>query len=136
MADEGEMSGGEGGRRAFGELEGEVLAILWAATSPMTPAEIHQALGGDLAYTTVATILTRLNDKGLVEREPSGRTHVYRPTAGEVDVATTGFRSILTRSHDRRALLQGFVQSLSPDDETLLQTLLIRARRARRREAQ
>jgi predicted transcriptional regulator len=87
-----------------------------------------------LAYTTVATILTRLTDKGLVERDASGRTHVYWPTVGEVDVASTGFRSVLTRSHDRRALLQGFVQSLSPDDENLLQTLLTQARRARRSE--
>jgi predicted transcriptional regulator len=122
---------GDGGRRAFGELEGDVLGLLWAAPAPMTPAEIHTALGRDLAYTTVATVLTRLHDKGLVAREKAGRTHSYTAAVGEADVASLGFRSVLTRSHDRRALLQGFVQSLSPDDEELLQTLLTRARRAR-----
>jgi predicted transcriptional regulator len=130
MAD-AERRAGDGGRRAFGELEGDVLGLLWAAGTAMTPGEIHAALGRDLAYTTVATVLTRLHDKGLVAREKAGRTHSYTPTVGEADVATLGFRSVLTRSHDRRALLQGFVQSLSPDDEELLQTLLTRARRAR-----
>jgi predicted transcriptional regulator len=122
----------DGGRRAFGQLEGDVLAVLWAAESPMTPAEIRAELGGDLAYTTVATIVGRLYDKGLVQRAKAGRTHTYWPIVDEVDVASSGFRSVLTRSHDRRALLQGFVQSLSPDDETLLQSLLNQARRARR----
>ncbi len=128
---ESDRRASDGGRRAFGELEGDVLGMLWAAGAPMTPAEIHAALGRDLAYTTVATVLTRLHDKGLVTREKAGRTHSYTATVGEADVATLGFRSVLTRSHDRRALLQGFVQSLSPDDEDLLQTLLTRARRAR-----
>jgi predicted transcriptional regulator len=132
MAEEDRRAVGEG-RRAFGELEGDVLGLLWAADTPMTPGEIHAALGRDLAYTTVATVLTRLHDKGLVDREKAGRTHAYRPMVDEADVATLGFRSVLTRSHDRRALLQGLVQSLSPDDEELLQTLLTRARRDRRR---
>jgi predicted transcriptional regulator len=131
MAEPDRRAAGDGGRRAFGELEGDVLGLLWAAGAPMTPSQIHAALGRDLAYTTVATVLTRLHDKGLVAREKAGRTHGYTATVGEADVATLGFRSVLTRSHDRRALLQGFVQSLSADDEDLLQTLLTRARRAR-----
>ncbi len=31
------------------------------------------------AYTTVKTILTRLTEKGLLTREKSGRSYVYRP---------------------------------------------------------
>ncbi|UUY03043.1 BlaI/MecI/CopY family transcriptional regulator [Svornostia abyssi] len=31
------------------------------------------------AYTTVLTIMQRLDDKGLLERERDGRTDVYRP---------------------------------------------------------
>jgi predicted transcriptional regulator len=133
MAESDRREAGSGGRRAFGELEGGVLGLLWAAGRPLTPTEIHAALDLDLAYTTVATVLTRLHEKGLVDREKAGRTHTYRPTVGEADIASLGFRSVLTRSHDRRALLQGFVQSLSPADEELLQSLLNRARQDRRR---
>ena len=35
--------------------------------------------------------------KPWVDREKSGRTHTYRVTVGEADVATLGFRSVLTR---------------------------------------
>ena len=77
-------------------------------------------------------MLARLHEKGLVDRAKDGRSHRYWATAGEADVASASFRSVLTRSHDRRALLQGFVQSLSTDDEAVLQSLLADARRSRR----
>ena len=45
-------------RRASGGLESEVLATLWAAGRPLTAGDVVEALGGDLAYNTVLTILT------------------------------------------------------------------------------
>jgi predicted transcriptional regulator len=129
-------AGGEdGGRRASGELEGAILAVLWAAGRPLTTPEVHQAVGADLAYTTTATVLSRLVDKGLVTRRKQGRALEYTPTTDEADLASVGFRSVLTRSHDRRALLQGFVESLSTDDEAILRALLADAAEARQREA-
>jgi predicted transcriptional regulator len=113
-------------------LEGDVLAVLWAADGALTPGGVHEALGTDLAYTTVATILGRLVDKGLVRRTKVGRAHAYSPVVDEADMASSGFRSVLTRSHDRQALLQGFVESLSPDEEMVVRELLAESRRARR----
>ena len=46
------------GRRAAGELEAAVLAVLQAAGSPLSPGEVRDRLGGELAYTTVVTILS------------------------------------------------------------------------------
>src|SRR5436190_1121592 len=46
-------------RRAAGELEREVLGVLWASQRPLTPAEVQTAIG-EIAYNTVHTILTRL----------------------------------------------------------------------------
>jgi predicted transcriptional regulator len=111
-----------------------VLSVLWAADGPLTTSQVHEALGADLAYTTVATVLTRLVDKGVVTRDKQGRAHTYAPAAEEADVASAGFRSVLTRSHDRRALLQGFVDSLSADDEAVVRELLAKARAARHQE--
>ena len=51
-------------RRAKGSLESEVLAALWAAERPLTAGDVAAALDGDLAYTTVQTILVRLHGKG------------------------------------------------------------------------
>ena len=53
-------------RRRSGELEGEVLAALWASAEPLVPAEVQDAVGGGLAYTTVMTILVRLHEKGVI----------------------------------------------------------------------
>ena len=51
------MSGKD--RRGAGELADEVLGILQAAGEPLLPAEVRERLSGDLAYTTVVTILSR-----------------------------------------------------------------------------
>ncbi|HEY6423029.1 MAG TPA: BlaI/MecI/CopY family transcriptional regulator, partial [Pseudonocardiaceae bacterium] len=66
-------------RRAHGELETEVLGSVATAQEPVTISEVQAALGMGLAYTTVHTILTRLVEKGLVERIRSGRGHTYQP---------------------------------------------------------
>lgn len=116
-----------GERRAFGELEGEVLAALWAAATPLVPAEVQAAVGGDLAYTTVMTILVRLHDKGVIEREKVGRAYAYRPVVAENDVVAGQVRRLLDRGHSRTAVLQGLVEGLAPGDEKLLRELLTQA---------
>ena len=114
-------------RRAFGELEGQVLAALWAADRPLVPAEVLDAVGADLAYTTVMTILVRLHDKGLIERHKAGRAYAYRPVVAETEVVAGQVRKLLDRGHDRTAVLQGLLDGLSADDEDLLRQLLARA---------
>lgn len=121
-------SRGNGGeRRAFGELEAQVLAALWAAPGPLVPADVQAAVGGDLAYTTVMTILVRLHDKGVIEREKAGRAYAYRPVVAESDVVADQVRRLLERGHDRAAVLQGLVEGLAPGDEKLLRSLLTEA---------
>src|SRR3546814_18633433 len=64
-----------------GELENQVLGVLWANGGALTPRDVHDALGAarGLAYTTTMTILVRLWRQGLPERERSGRSYAYRP---------------------------------------------------------
>jgi predicted transcriptional regulator len=114
----------DGTRREAGELESEVLAALWASSAPMTPAEVLAQLEGALAYTTVMTTLSRLFEKGLVDRRSAGRSYAYAPTVREADLAGQRIRTLLERGHDRGAVLQGFVSELSPDEERLLRELL------------
>ena len=120
-----------GERRRFGELEGAVLAALWAAGRPLIPAEVQEAVGSDLAYTTVMTILVRLHDKGVIEREKVGRAYAYRPVVAETDVVAEQVRRLLDQGHDRSAVLQGLVEGLRPGDEAVLRDLLDQARAAR-----
>jgi predicted transcriptional regulator len=121
----------EQARRAAGELEADVLGTLWAADSPLTPGQVRERLGDELAYTTVLTILTRLHAKGAVNRAPAGRGHAYSPTFDEAEMAATRMRAVLDRGSDREAVLARFVGDLSEDDERTLLGLLRRTTQRR-----
>jgi predicted transcriptional regulator len=110
-------------RRRRGTLEREVIATLAAAAEPMTPAEVRDALGGDLAYTTVMTVLARLHEKGLVTRERTGRAYAYAALTDQAEVTARQMRRLLD-SGDRAAVLSRFVGALSDADERLLIDLL------------
>jgi len=120
-------------RRPAGALENEVLAALWAAGEPLTPAQVLEMLSGDLAYTTVMTILTRLHDKGVVSRERVGRAYAYAPVLDEAGIAAAQMRAMLDRGEDRAAVLARFVDGLSTEDERVLTTLMRTLRKASRR---
>ncbi|WP_433038374.1 BlaI/MecI/CopY family transcriptional regulator [Actinomycetospora sp. CA-053990] len=116
--------GGEGARRPRGTLEAAVLEVLWASGTPMTPSEVQVAVGGDLAYTTVQTILTRLHEKGSLRRSRAGRAHAYEPVSDEPGLAARRMRRVLDQRLDRDTVLARFVDDLSDDDEQLLRRLL------------
>ncbi|MCZ4102897.1 MULTISPECIES: BlaI/MecI/CopY family transcriptional regulator [Streptomyces] len=111
-------------RRPPGELEASVLAALWAAEGPLTPADVQRDLGSALARTTVTTILARLHDKGAVARTRSGRGYAYTPTQDSPGLAARRMRTELDKEEDRETVLARFVSQLSPDDEQLLRALL------------
>lgn len=72
----------------LGHLEYEVMQALWdeaPANVPAVLAEINHDRDpdGQLAYTTVMTVLARLHEKGLLERERRGRGYDYAPLFDE-----------------------------------------------------
>jgi predicted transcriptional regulator len=113
-------------RRARGELESEVMAALWAADDPMTPADVQARLGDGLAYNTVQTILIRLLDKGLVLRRAAGRGrgHEYWPAQDAATSAAERMRAALAERPDRQAVLQQFAAGLDRADADALRALL------------
>ncbi|MGW0632252.1 BlaI/MecI/CopY family transcriptional regulator [Streptomyces sp. NPDC002758] len=112
------------GRRPRGELESGVLAALWGADGPLTARQAQERLPGDLAYTTVLTILTRLYDKGMLVRHRAGRGYAYAPARDEASHTAARMRTLLEHGSDREAVLARFVSELSEKDEQLLQRLL------------
>jgi predicted transcriptional regulator len=110
-------------RRPRGSLEQSVLAVLTSAGVALTPAEVRDRLDGDLAYTTVMTVMARLADKDLLTRERSGRGYAY---AAISDAAITArqMQRLLDTQADRAAVLARFVGALQPGDEAVLAELL------------
>ena len=120
MSDEAEVAS----RRAAGELEAAVLAVLQEAGSALSPGEVRERIGGALAYTTVVTILSRLHAKGVLERHKVGRAYLYAPVADQPGLAARRMTRVLDGEADREAVLARFVSSLSDSDEELLRRML------------
>jgi len=62
------------------DAELAILRILWER-GPSTVRQVHEALAASrpLGYTTALKLLQVMTDKGLVLRDESQRSHVYRP---------------------------------------------------------
>jgi predicted transcriptional regulator len=62
-------------------LESEVMEEVWRQGRPTTVREVMDALNRrgtkERAYTTIMTIMRRLDDKGLLRRERNQKTHIY-----------------------------------------------------------
>ncbi len=83
----------------LGELQLRILKVLWRS-GPLGVGEIQAGLtdlagpspgGRRLAYTTVATMLRKMEDRGLVRHQEQGRRFVYEaiPSAAEVGRSST-----------------------------------------------
>ncbi len=89
----------------LGEAELEVLKALWDDT-PMTVREVMNLLhqqGRKVAYTTVLTFLTRLEQKGYVKSDKSELAYVYRPLVSREGVVKSRLKSFLTQLYDGAA---------------------------------
>ena len=106
-----------------------MLAALWAADEPLTPGNVADALGSDLAYTTVQTILSRLHVKGAVARQQAGRAFAYTPVLDDAGLAADRMQAMLAKGGDHVAVLRRFLRTLSTEDETALADLLERQQR-------
>lgn len=104
--------------RWLGALEAEVMELVWDHGDWIGVNEIIAGLRNDQrAYTTVMTIVTRLCDKGLLQRRQQGRLFVYRPALSKADLAARTLRDVLAATDDPGAVLARFVDDLeaSPD---------------------
>jgi BlaI family penicillinase repressor len=71
----------------LGDLQLAIMRVLWAR-GEATVAEVQEALEDErgLALTTIATMLMKMEKKGVVDHRTDGRKFVYRPTVTEKQV--------------------------------------------------
>ncbi|MCB9892297.1 MAG: BlaI/MecI/CopY family transcriptional regulator [Planctomycetes bacterium] len=91
----------------LGDLQIAIMRVLWAR-GQATVAEVHAALESErgLAPTTIATMLTKMEKKGVVTHAVEGRKYVYRATVLEEDVQNSMVRALTER------LFEGDVSAL------------------------
>lgn len=116
----------------LGDLERTVMDLLWADTEAITANGLRDQLaqdsaatdGKELAVTTVLTVLSRLEKKGLVERERSNRPHRYRAVTSREDHTAELMHEVLGSAPDRDAVLARFIGSVSNGEAAILRKLL------------
>ena len=110
------------GRRAHGQLKTTVLAILRAADRPVTARAVIERwpeAEPTPAFTTVITVLTRLQQAGAVERTDGAEARfALRHVAG--GVAAESMLVALLESSDRSAALMSFAEQLTDQDLAVL----------------
>lgn len=76
-----------GGGVRLGKLQLAIMRVLWRRGEAAV-TDVHEDLEAerDLAPTTVATMLVKLERKGVVAHRTEGRRFIYRPLVGEEQV--------------------------------------------------
>ncbi len=113
-----------------GASELEVLKVLWDA-GPSTVRQVHanlHAQGRRVAYTTVMTFLSRLEQKGSVASDKGGLAYVYRAVVSREKLSRSRLKTLVKEMYDGAAgsLVLHLVKSeqLTSDEVAELQKLL------------
>jgi predicted transcriptional regulator len=85
--------------KVLGPLETKIMQIVWREKST-TVKQVHRRLQGnperaDIAYTTVMTTMTRLAEKGILNRRRDGLAYIYTPAVTKNDFETMMVRRVL-----------------------------------------
>ncbi|MFI6357560.1 BlaI/MecI/CopY family transcriptional regulator [Streptomyces sp. NPDC050743] len=120
----GADASGRSPKQPNGARESQILGLLQRADAALTPGEVTELLSGELTYSSVVTILTRMHTKGLLTRSARGRAYAYAPVTDDAGFAARRMRTVLEERPDREAVLARFADELSDTDADLLRQLL------------
>jgi predicted transcriptional regulator len=101
-------------------LELKIMQVLWRL-GPSPVQTVQQELGGDLAYTTVQTMLNVLERKGRVTRRLRGRAYEYRAAVTEEKTLGRAVADLVDRmfAGSPEELVMSLVKSRQLDAERL-----------------
>lgn len=73
-------------RKVLGDLEADIMEVVWKS-GQATVREVYEQLRLErsIAYTTVMTVMGRLAEKKLLQKEPKGSAYIYIPAVSRED---------------------------------------------------
>lgn len=106
----------------LGDLQLAIMRVLWSR-GEATVADVHETLEPErgLALTTIATMLMKMEKKGVVDHRAEGRRFIYRPLVSESQVTRSmvaGLTSQLFRG-DATALVNHLLKEHDIDSSEL-----------------
>ena len=111
------------------EAELAILRVLWQC-GPSTVREVKEALDRDkpTGYTTVLKLMQIMLDKGLLDRDESQRSHVYRTAVPAEKTQRQLVSDLIDRAFEgsaRKLVMQALSsQQASPDELKTIRSLL------------
>lgn len=128
-------------RHQLGDLQHAIMQVLWEQ-GEAPAAEVYRALWKErrLAPTTIATMLGKMERKGVVTHRTEGRRYVYRPTITEAEVRRSMLGELTDRLFDGSvaAVVSHLLQEreIDPDELEELRHLIAQAERPETREGE
>ncbi len=124
---------------SLGTLQRAVMEILWEVEEA-TVREVLERLAASRpkppAYTTVLTVMQKLDKAGWLTHRTEGQTYVYAPVRTRADATANSLRGILKRvfAGDRLLLFQQLLDDGGMDEDELvkLRKMIERKRRQKR----
>ena len=111
-----------GDTHRLGDLQLVIMRLLWRR-GEATVTEVYEALreSRGLALTTIATMLRKMEAKGVVRHRQRRRQFVYRPTIEQRDVHRSMIGDLIQRlfDGDAKALLNHLVREGEIDSDEL-----------------
>ncbi|MHB0867121.1 MAG: BlaI/MecI/CopY family transcriptional regulator [Thermoleophilia bacterium] len=118
---------GKGIRQVLGDLEADIMELCWQQDS-CSVRGIHEQLAANrkIAYTTVMTVMSRLAEKGLLQREQQGRAYLYTPTCSRDEFCSDAISTVMQglMAGFGEPVLSHFVDSIEAQDTAQLDELL------------
>lgn len=109
----------KGLRKILGELEIAVLEMMWEQ-GEASVREVFEYLKPrrDIAYTTVMTVMSRLANKGLLEKTKRKNAYLYRPAYSKKEFTDSTVKRIITELIDdfTSPALNYFIDSMNEEN--------------------
>jgi predicted transcriptional regulator len=103
------------------ESELEILQVLWKK-GQATVRDVHDELAKNkvVGYTTTLKLMQIMDEKGLVERDTSAKTHIYKPLLSLEQAQNTALDKILStvfKGSTADLVIQALGQHRASNDE-------------------
>ena len=115
--------------RLLTEVELELMSIVWSL-GPTTVKDVSKQLpkARNLAYTTIATVMKILENKGFLTCQKDTHAHVFTPAVSKTHYEATCLEHMVNHVFDGEpmALVQRLIEAkkIQPDDIEIIEKIL------------
>lgn len=104
----------------LGPLEYRIMTVIWGSNTA-TVADVVLHAGTKNAYTTVKTIMERLEKKGLLRRRREGKAYLYEPAISRPQLEELVSRRLVANLLDSfgSVAISGFAYALKEDPQRM-----------------